>query len=95
MRGCIEAIAGSQQDSTLGGGLAERAVVLSAHQPGERGHATLRWNPAEYVAMIRHEALQEFEVPSGGFLSLAEHDVTLRTAISERISPVVVLQIEK
>src|SRR5215471_17483597 len=31
MRGRIETIAGSQQDSTLGGGLAKRAVVLSAH----------------------------------------------------------------
>jgi len=31
MRERIEAIAGSQEDSTLGGGLAERAVVLSAH----------------------------------------------------------------
>src|ERR1700675_1858851 len=58
MRGHIEAIAGSQQDSTLGGGLAERAVVLSAHQPEEGGHAALRRNPAEYVAMVRHEALR-------------------------------------
>ena len=31
MRGHIEAIAGSQQDSTLSRGLAKRAVVLSAH----------------------------------------------------------------
>src|ERR1700722_1056176 len=62
MRGRIEAIAGSQQDPILGGGLAERAVVLSAHQPGERGHAALRRNPAEYVAMVRHEALEELEV---------------------------------
>src|ERR1700736_2223261 len=76
MRGRIEAIAGSQQDSPLGGGLAERAVVLSAHQPGERGHAALRRNPAEYVAMVRHEALEELEVSGGGFLGLAEHDVT-------------------
>src|SRR5208283_2315319 len=71
MRGRIEAIAGSQQDSTLGGGLAERAVVLSAYQPGERGHAALRRNPAEYVAMVRHEALEELEVSGGGFLGLA------------------------
>src|SRR5438874_13545978 len=62
MRGRIEAIAGRQQDSTLGGGLAEPAVVLSAHQPGERGHAALRRNPAEYVTMVRHEAIQELEV---------------------------------
>src|ERR1700726_4007168 len=76
MRGRIEAIAGSQQDSTLGGGLAERAVVLAAYQPGERRHAALRRNPAEYVAMVRHEALKEREVSGGGFLGLAEHDVT-------------------
>src|SRR6202047_4976776 len=95
MRGRIEAIAGSQQDSTLGGGLAERAVVLSAHQPGERGHAALRRNPAEYVAMIRHEAFEGLEVSGGCFLGLAEHDVTFAIAVSERISPVVVLQIEK
>jgi len=31
MRGHIEAIAGSQQDSPLGGGLTEPAVILSAH----------------------------------------------------------------
>src|SRR5260221_13198408 len=60
----------------LGGGLAERAVVLSAHQPGKRGHAALRRNPAEYVAMVRHEALEELEVSGGSFLGLAEHDVT-------------------
>src|SRR6266481_3777159 len=73
---CSEAIAGSQQDSTFGGGLAERACVLSAHQPGECGHAALRRNPAEYVAMIRHEALEELEVSGGNLLGLAEHDVT-------------------
>src|SRR5438876_12207656 len=60
----------------LGGGLAEPAVALSAHQPGERGHAALRRNPAEYVAMVRHEALEELKVSAGGFLGLAEHDVT-------------------
>ena len=76
MRGRIEAIAGSQQDSTLSRSLAKRAVVLSAHQPGERGHAALRWNPAEYVAMVRHEALEKLEVSGGGFLGPAEHDVT-------------------
>src|SRR5262249_4831812 len=76
MRGRIEAVARSQQDSTLGGGLAERAVVLSALEPGENSHAALRRNPVEYVAMVRHEALQELEVSSGDFLGLAEHDVT-------------------
>src|SRR5882724_5167447 len=76
MRVHIEAIAGSQQDSTLSGGLAEWEVVLSAHQPGERGHAALRRNPSEYVAMVRHEALEELEVSRGDFLGLAEHDVT-------------------
>src|SRR5882757_8633343 len=60
----------------LGGGLAERACILSAHQPGERGHAALRRNPVEYVAMVRHEALEELEVSCGRFLGLAEHDVT-------------------
>src|SRR5450631_3067623 len=81
MRGRIEAIAGSQQDSTLGSGLAERAGVflvqlLSAYQPGEGGHAALRRNPAEYVAMVRHEALEQLEVSGGDFLGFAEHDVT-------------------
>ena len=80
MRGRIEAIARSQQDSLVGGGLAEGAGIflvplLSAHQPGERGHAALRRNPAEYVAMVRHEALEELEVSGGGFLGLAEHEV--------------------
>src|SRR5258708_40248898 len=60
----------------LGGGLAEPAVALSAHQPGERGHAALRRNPAEYVAMISHEALDELEIAGGCFLRLPEHDVT-------------------
>src|SRR6476469_3967153 len=60
----------------LGGGLAERAGVLSAQQPGERRHAALRRNPAEHVAMVRHEALEELEVAGGGFLGLAQHDVT-------------------
>src|ERR1700761_2783091 len=54
VRGRIEAIAGSQQDSTLCGGLAERAGVLPAYQPGKRGHPSLRGNPAEYIAMFRH-----------------------------------------
>src|SRR5271165_6329043 len=61
MWGLVEAIAGSQQDSVLGGGLAERAGVFSAHQPRERGHAALRRNPVEQVAMVGHEALKELE----------------------------------
>src|SRR6202171_5899369 len=60
----------------LGGGLAEPAVVLTAHQPGEGGHAALRRNPAKYVAMVGHEALEELEIASGDFLGLAEHNVT-------------------
>src|SRR5258708_12445192 len=60
----------------LGGGLAEPAVALSAHQPGERGHAALRRNPAEYVAMVSHEALEELEIAAGCFLRFPEHDVT-------------------
>src|SRR6266540_4453732 len=72
MRGRIEAIAGSQQDSALGGGLAERAVVLSAHQPGERGHAALRRNPAEYVARFALKALESLKVWGGAFLGLPE-----------------------
>src|SRR6185437_1109002 len=76
VRGRIEAIAGSQKDSMLCRGLAERAGVLSAHQPGKCGHAALGWNPAEYVAMVRHKALQKLEVSGGGFLGLAKHDVT-------------------
>src|SRR5262249_17994681 len=76
MRGCIEAIARDQQDSALGGGLAERASVLFTRQPGEGGHAALWRNPTEVLAMARHEALQELEVPGGGFLGLAENDVT-------------------
>ena len=75
MRGRFEAIARSEQGSTLGGGLAERSGVLSAHQPGEGGHAALRRNPAEYVAMLRHETLEELEVSGGDLLSLAEHGV--------------------
>ena len=77
MRWRIEAIAGSQEDSTLGGGLAERAVVLSVHQPRERGHAALRRNPVKCVAMVRHEALEELEVSLRDFVGLAEHDVTV------------------
>src|SRR2546430_5014843 len=60
----------------LGGGLAEPAVALAAHQPGERGHAALRRNPAEYVAMVGHEALEELEIAGGCFLRLAENGVT-------------------
>src|SRR6185369_13384214 len=62
MRGCVEAIAGSEQDSALGGGLAERALLFSAHQPWEGGHAALRRNPAKHVAMVAHEALEQLEV---------------------------------
>src|SRR6476646_1136591 len=76
MRGHIKAIAGSQKDSMLRGGLAERAGILSAHQPRECSHPALWRNPAECVAMVRHEALKELEVSGGGFLGLAEHDVT-------------------
>src|SRR6478609_6344445 len=76
MRWRIEAIAGSQQDSVLRGGLAERAVLLSAQQPRERGHAALRRNPAKYVAMVHHETLEQFEVAGCDFVGLAEHDVT-------------------
>src|SRR5215469_11040157 len=61
----------------LGGGRAERAVGLSAHQPGECGHTASRRDPAEYVAMLGHEGLEKLEVSRGGFLSLAEHDVVL------------------
>src|SRR5215471_20264517 len=76
MRGSIEAIAGSQQDSLLGSCPAEGALLLSAHQPRERGHATFRRNPIENVAMFNHEALKQFEVPGGDILSLAQHYVT-------------------
>src|SRR5689334_3615999 len=77
MRRHIKAISGSQEDSTLGGGLAERVGVLSAQQPGKRGHAALGRDPAEHVAMVRHEAIEELEVSGGGFLGFAEHDLTL------------------
>src|SRR5215831_20784766 len=77
MRRHIKAIAGGQQNSTLSSGLAERVSVLSAHQPGERSHAALGRNPAEHLAMVRHEAIEELEILRGGFLGLAEHDVTL------------------
>jgi hypothetical protein len=76
MRGRIEAIAESQQVPRFSSGLAERAVVLRAHQPGKRGHAALRTNAADYVAMLSREALQDLEVSGGGFLSPAEHDAT-------------------
>jgi hypothetical protein len=36
----------------------------------------MRWNPSEYVAMVRHEAFKELEVSAGSFLGLAEHHVT-------------------
>src|SRR5579884_1753358 len=52
MRGRIKAISGRQEDSAIGRRLAERAVVLSADQPGKRGHAALRWNPAKYISML-------------------------------------------
>ena len=35
----------------------------------------MRRNPAEYVAMVRHEAIEEVEVSSGDCLGFAEHDV--------------------
>src|SRR5579864_1959070 len=76
MRGHIKAIAGSQKDSLLCGGLAKQASVLSAHQPGECSHPALRRNPAEYVTMVRHEALKELEVSGSSLLGLAEHDIT-------------------
>src|ERR1041385_1090473 len=81
MRGRIEAIAGSQQDSTLGGGLAKRAGIfqaqqLSIDQPGKCGHAASRRNPAQHVAMLRHEGVEELEVSGSDFLGLAKHDVT-------------------
>src|SRR5581483_6344891 len=77
MRGSIEAIAGSQQDSMLGGGLAERAGVLSTEQPRECRHASLRRNPSEYVAMLRHKVVEQFEVSGGEFLGFAEDDVAV------------------
>src|SRR5579871_4419850 len=76
MRGHIKAIARRQKDSMLRGGLTKRTGVFSAYQPKERGHAALGRNPAEYVAVVRHEALKELEVSGSSFLGLAEHDVT-------------------
>src|SRR5690348_10954907 len=76
MRGCIEAIPGREQNSMLGGGLTESTVVLSAQEPGECGHAALRRNPAEYITMVRHEAVEELQVSASGFLRLAEHNVS-------------------
>src|SRR5260370_41347918 len=71
----------------LGGGLAEPAVALSAHQPGEHGHAALRRNPDEYVAMVGHEALEELEIAGGCFLRLPEHDVTFEDCdVRENVS---------
>src|SRR5438874_11709113 len=75
MRGRIEAIAGSQQDSALGGSLAEWPGILSTHQPGECCHATLRRNPAEHVAMLRHEGIEEFEVSTSNLLGLAKYNI--------------------
>jgi hypothetical protein len=95
MRRRVEAIARSQQDLTLGGGLAERSGVPSAHQPGESGHAALRRNPAEYVAMVRHEALEQLEVSGGDFLSLAEHGVAFANCDLRKNLSVVVFEMEK
>jgi len=77
MGGRIEAIAGRQQDPTLGGGLAEGALVLSTQQPGKCGHAAVRRDPAEHLTMLRHEAVKELEVSGGDGLRLAQDDVTL------------------
>src|SRR5579864_887849 len=60
----------------LRGGPAEGAGILSARQPGKRSHSALRWNPAEYIVVVCHEALKELEVLVGGFLGFAEHDIT-------------------
>src|SRR5215469_74391 len=77
MRGHIEAIAGRQQDAMLGGSLAERALMFSAHQPGERGHAALRRDPAEHVAVVRQKSFEQLEVSRGGGLGLAQNNIAL------------------
>src|SRR3954470_17425964 len=76
MRRHIKAIARRQQDSTLGGRLAERTSISSTHQPRERSHTTFWRNPTEHIAMVRHETLEKLEVPGCGFLSFAEHGFT-------------------
>src|SRR5689334_22614861 len=77
MRRHVKAITRRQQDSTLGCSLAERTSVLSVDEPGESGHATLRRNPANYIAVFRHEAFQQLQILARRFLRLSEYDITL------------------
>src|SRR5687767_1051226 len=68
VRGHVETVSGREQDSALGGGLAEGTSVRSAHEPREGRHSALRADPAKNVAMSGHEAIQSLQIPAGGFL---------------------------
>src|SRR6202011_2680723 len=74
MRGRVETVSGREQDSALGGGLAEGTGVLSAHQPRESRHSAPRADPVENVGMSGHKAIQLLEILAGGFLRLPEND---------------------
>src|SRR6185437_9872413 len=76
MRRCIKAITWRQQDSLLGGSLAERVGVISARQPGEGGHAPLRPNPTKYITVRRHESLEKLQISRSSFLGPPQHNVT-------------------
>src|SRR5690242_17289746 len=51
MRRYVEAIAGCEQDSLLGGRLAKGSCIFAARQPRKSSHAPWRRNPAQDVAM--------------------------------------------
>src|SRR5436190_1982526 len=73
MRGHVETISRCQQNSARGCGPAKGACVLAVQQPREGRHSALRADPAENIAMRRHEAIQLLEIPAGSFLRLPEN----------------------
>ena len=77
VRGGIPAIPGGKQDAVFCGGLAEGAAIFSAEQPGERGHAAARRNPAKRVAVLGHERRKQPKILRGGLLGLAEDDAAI------------------
>ena len=65
----VETISRREQQSSFGGRFAERPCIFAAHKPRERRHATLRTHPAQHIAMLIHEAVEQGEIARRGFLA--------------------------
>src|SRR5215475_2289147 len=77
MRGLVETVSRCQQDALLCSSLAESAAVLYAEKPGKRGHSSTRTNPAKYISMLAHEAVELAKILSSSLLRLPQHSTSM------------------